>query len=72
MPENGGAYRSGDEADGVNEERLKSSDQRVGFWKKLLCKHQPRYRAVQEKVVPLDFRPHRAGNDGTNEHGAVR
>src|SRR5215813_7869017 len=67
MPEQRRPDRTGDEADRIDRERLEGSHQRIGSRKEQPREHESRDGAVQEEVVPLDWRADRAGDDGVNE-----
>ena len=64
MPEDGGADRARDEADGVDRKGLERPDPGVGMREEQLGEHEAGDGAVEEKVVPLDRGPDGGGDDG--------
>jgi hypothetical protein len=71
MPEVGGADRAPDEADEIGAEGGERRGQRIGVGKEELAEDQPRCRAVEEEVVPLDGGPDRRGDDRLAQMRAV-
>ena len=67
MPENRGAYRARDKADGIDGEGLQRPDPGVRMRKKQLRKDEAGNGAVEEKIVPLD-----RGADGGRDDGAAK
>src|SRR5262245_64251187 len=71
MPEDGSADRPSYEPDRIDGKGLQRADQRIGMGKEQLGENEPSDRAVKEKIVPLDGRANRAGNNGAAQLNAV-
>ena len=71
MAEERRSYGPGDKADGIDTERLQRPDQRVGRWKEQLGKDQRRDDDVEQKIVRLDHRADRAGDNRAAQLCAV-
>jgi hypothetical protein len=67
VTEDGGADRTGHEADRIHAKGLKRADVWIGLGKEQTGKDEPRHRAVEEEVVPLDRR-----SDGGRDDGASK
>ena len=64
MPEDGGADRPRDEADGIDGEGLERADPWVGVREEQLGEDEAGDGAVEEEVVPFDRGPDGGGDDG--------
>jgi hypothetical protein len=60
---------AGDEADRIDGKRLQHADQRVGFREEQFPEDQPGDDTVEQKIIPLDRRADRAGDDGPAQLG---
>src|SRR5207237_3364704 len=63
VAEDGRADRPGDEADGVDRERLEGPGEGLGLREEELREDEARDDAVEEEVVPLDGGADRGGDD---------
>src|SRR5437868_6007844 len=71
MTENRGPDRPPDKANEKDAERLQHTHQRVGLREKERAKNQRTYRAVKQKVIPLDRGSDRARYQGTAQLSAM-
>jgi len=71
MAEDRRADRAADEPNEIGTERRESGRERIFVRKVQLAEHQAGRRTVDEKIVPLDSRADRRGDDGLTQLSAV-